>query len=76
MEQEITNAVTTVDEFFENLNTYFESSDGRSVAEVAAEVGITRQHLYEIKRRTSMPSFSLAVKLTKAMGGSIRFEWG
>lgn len=72
---EITKAVTTVDEFFENLNAYFESGDGRSVAEIAAEVGITRQHLYDIKKRASMPSFELVLKLTEAIGGKFEFNF-
>lgn len=68
-------AVNTVDEFFDNLNAYFESGDGLSVAEVANAVGVTRQHLYEIKKRASMPSFELVVKLTEVIGGKVEFAF-
>lgn len=67
--------VTTVDEFFEQLNAYFESGEGRSVAEIAQDAGITRQHLYDIRKRASMPSFELVVKLTVLIGGTIEFTF-
>jgi DNA-binding XRE family transcriptional regulator len=71
----VKHMVTTVDEFFDQLNAYFDSGEGRSVAEIALDAGITRQHLYDIKKRASMPSFELVVKLTALIGGTINFSF-
>jgi len=68
-------SVNPVDEFFDNLNAYFESEGCMPVAQVAAAVGVTRQHLYEVRKRASMPSFELVVKLTEVIGGKVEFEF-
>lgn len=67
--------VDAVDEFFEKLNLYFEDRDSLSIAQVAATVGISRQHLYEVKDRKSKPSFELVVKLTEVIGGKIEMKF-
>ena len=60
-----------MDEFFDQLNAYFDDDDSKSIAEVAAAAGISRQHLYEVKNRSSKPSYELVVKLTEIIGGEI-----
>ena len=67
--------VDAVDEFFEKLNSYFDDRDSLSIAQVAAEVGISRQHLYEVKDRKSRPSFELVVKLTEVIGGKVELTF-
>jgi len=67
--------VNPVDEFFEQLNLYFEDRDSMSIAQVAAAAGISRQHLYEVKDRRSKPSCELVVKLTELIGGELQLKF-
>jgi len=65
------NKVSVLEEFIAFLDNYLNQPGSKSVAELAADAGISRIYVYKIKRGESEPSLTVAMKLAKAMGATI-----
>lgn len=63
-----------VEEFYDWLNEYLEDSDGLSAAALADAVGVSRQYIYDLKKRRAVPSGYVMHKLAIAMGGRLIVE--
>ena len=59
-----------VEEFFEYLDAYLANPD-HSVKALAEAAGISRPYLYKLKDRTREPTYGVAARLIRAMGGSL-----
>lgn len=59
-----------VEELIAFINQHLEEN-GRSVAALATDAGISRIYLYKILRGESEPSLTVSLRLAKAMNASI-----
>lgn len=68
-------ASNAVDELYDWLNEYLDSREG-SAAELALACGVSRQYIYEVKKRNAVPSSELMCSLALAMGGKVVLDRG
>lgn len=65
------NETDAVNDFFDYLDTYLATDGSKSIKQLAEDAGISRAYLYKLANRDREPTYSVAARMIKAMGGSL-----